>query len=517
MCSQRECGIKPIDGKIRQDIMHRQSDYPIVSKKLRNGSGEKGIAAEHWDVRETFARHRTGEQMRTKLASLTKRARGNSKCKFISLAHILTEDFLRECFRKLKRDKATGIDRVGYDEYKVNLEKNIRFLVERLKEKRYKPQPVKRIYIPKGNGNMRGLGIPTVEDKVVQMGIKRILESIFEVDFMNVSYGFRPKRSCHDALDVLNVAIMTKPINYVVDVDIKKYFDTINHDWLMRCLEQRIKDPNLLRIIVKFLKAGIMDKGEYIKTKVGTPQGGILSPILANIYLHYILDLWFEKIVKKQLNGYAQLVRYCDDFVVCFQSGKEAEEFVEKLEHRLGKFGLRVAEDKTRIIEFGRYVWQRAQKEGRKVATFDFLGFTHYCGKSRKGNFKMDRKTSRLRFRQKLKEMNVWMKRVRNCVELKEWWKVLRTKLNGHFRYYGIGGNSIELGKFHYQTSKLAFKWINRRSQRKSYTWKQYNRFLEYNPLPKPKIYHKYPVLVAGSSAEEPCAGNLQARFCEGC
>jgi len=490
MHSLRECGIKPIDGKIRQGIMHWQSDYPIVSKKSVKADGEKGIAVMRWDVRDTSARLRTGEQIATKLASLTLRARGNPKGKFISVAHLLTEEFLKECFWELKRDKASGIDGVRVRDYEVDLEGNIKGLVERLKARKYKPQPVRRVCIPKSDGSKRGLGIPTVEDKIVQMGIKKILEAIFEVDFMDVSFGFRPNRSCHDALDVLDKAIMTKPVNYVVDMDIEKFFDTIDHEWLMKCLRQRIEDTSLLRLIARFLKAGIMEEGRFAQTDRGTPQGGVLSPMLANIYLHYILDLWFEKRVKRQCKGFARLIRYADDFIVCFQSGSEARAFGEMLRQRLGKFGLRIAESKTRIIEFGRYVWEKAQRGGKKVATFDFLGFTHYCDKTRRGKFKLGRRTSVKKFRQKLKEMNLWLKKVRNLVELEKWWKVLRLKLLGHYRYYGISGNIWALRKFHIQTSRLAYKWINRRSQKKSFTYAQYCKFKEYNPLPEPKIYH---------------------------
>jgi len=491
MYSPRECSIKSINGKIRQDIIHWQSDCSIVSKKSRNGDGEKGVAVMRREAGDTSARRRTGEQMGTKLASLTLRARENPKSKFISLAHLLTEDFLKGCFWELKRDKASGIDGVSVKEYEVSLEENIKDLVVRLKAKKYKPQPVRRAYIPKSDGSKRGLGIPTVEDKIVQMGIKKILEAIFEVDFIDVSYGFRPNRSCHDALEVLDKTIMTKPVNYVVDMDIKRFFDTIDHRWLMECLRQRIKDTSLLQLIVRFLKAGIMEEGKFIQTDKGTPQGGVLSPLLANIYLHYILDLWFEKVVKKQLKGFAQLIRYADDFIVCFQSGSEAKAFGEKLEQRLGKFGLKIAEGKSRIIEFGRYVWGKAQREGKKVATFDFLGFTHYCDKTRKGKFKLGRKTASKKFRQKIKAMNIWMKKVRNLVELKEWWQVLRLKLIGHHRYYGISGNYREIKKFYILTSKLAYKWINRRSQKKSYNYERYCRFKKYNPLPEPRIYHR--------------------------
>jgi len=428
--------------------------------------------------------------MTTGLASLTLRAREDPKSKFISLAHLLTEDFLRECFWELKRDKASGVDGVSVQEYGVNLEENLKGLVGKLKAKQYRPQPVRRVYIPKPDGSKRGLGILAVEDKIVQMGIKKILEAIFEVDFMDVSFGFRPNRSCHDALDVLDKTIMTRPVNYVVDMDIEKFFDTIDHGWLMRCLRERIRDTSLLRLIGRFLKAGVMEEGKYIEVNKGTPQGGIISPILANIYLHYILDLWFEKAVKKQFKGYAQLIRYGDDFIVCFQSSREAKDFEEMLGQRLDKFGLRIAEGKSRVIGFGRYEWEKAQQEGKRVASFDFLGFTHYCDKTRRGKFKLGRKTSSKRFRQKLKATNQWLRSVRNQVKLAEWWKVLGLKLVGHYRYYGMSGNLSALRKFSRETSKLAYKWINRRSQKKSFTFAQYCKFKKYNPLPEPKIYH---------------------------
>ena len=479
-----------LDESKSQQMTLWQSDYFVVSEKSRNGDGEKGVAGKRWDLRDTTARHRTGVQLSTKLESLTQRAKENSKYKFITLAYLLTEDFLKECFCVLKRESAAGIDGVTVKGYEVNLEKNLKDLVTRLKTKRYRPQPVRRVYIPKADGSKRGLGIPTIEDKIVQMGITRILEAIFEVDFTEVSYGFRPNRSCHVALNVLDKTIMTKPVNYVVDMDIEKFFDNVSHKWMMECLRQRIIDSSLLRLIERFLKAGVMEEGKFIETEKGTPQGGVLSPVLSNIYLHYILDQWFEKKVKKQMKGFSQMIRYCDDFIVCFQIGDEAKTFGEILKERLGKYGLKISENKSRIIEFGRYVWEKAQKTGKQIATFDFLGFTHYCDRTRRDKFKLGSRTADTKFKQKIVAMNQWCKKVRNLIKLQEIWEALKVKLNGHYRYYGISGNMQSIRKFYILTSKLAYKWLNRRSQKKSFTLAEYFNFKQRNPLPEPKIYH---------------------------
>jgi RNA-directed DNA polymerase len=291
------------------------------------------------DDRETSAIRRNGERMATKLSTLTQRARENPKLKFTFLAHLLSEEYLKECLKELKGNKAPGIDGVTVKEYEAHLEENLKDLVQKLKWKRYRPQPVRRVYIPKPNGDSRPLGIPTLEDKIVQMGIKKILEAIFEVDFRDVSYGFRPGRSCHGALDALDKVIMKKSVGYVVDIDIEKFFDTVDHKWLMKCLKQRIMDTNLLRLIARSLKAGVIEEGQYQETEKGTPQGGVSSPLLANIYLHYILDLWFEVKVKRIRKGYTQLVRYCYDFIVCFQYKNEAESFGKMLKERLNQFG----------------------------------------------------------------------------------------------------------------------------------------------------------------------------------
>nr|CBH38840.1 putative reverse transcriptase [uncultured archaeon] len=485
------CPIKPINGKTVQTTLW-ESDQFIVPVMWGNAHRGKGLAGARWTGRDTSPIPRDGQGVSTKLWSITQRAREDPTCKFTSLAHLLTADFLKECFRELKKDKAPGVDGVTWRKYEENLDENTEDLVTRLIAKQYRPQPVKRAYIPKSNGERRPLGIPALEDKIVQLAIKKILEAIFEEDFCDVSYGFRPNRSCHDALDMVDMIIMTKPVSYVVDMDIAKFFDTVDHECLMECLKQRVVDPSLLRIIARCLKSGVMEEGKYLETDKGTPQGGILSPILANIYLHYALDLWFEKEVKEQLKGFAQLIRYADDFIVCFQHDDEARAFGKTLRERLAKFGLTISEEKSRIIKFGRYACQQARKQSKKCATFDFLGFTLYCDKTRNGKFKVGRKTSSKKFRQKMKIMNLWLKGVRNRVKLELWWLLLAQKMIGHYQYYGISGNIRGLRSFYYHATELAFKWINRRSQRKSYNWSQFNRFLSFNPLPKPKIYHFY-------------------------
>ena len=503
---------KPINGKAIQTMLW-ESDQPIVALKQGNACRAKGLAAVFWEGRDTSSTLRGGKRKSTKLLSLSFRARENPQLRFTSLAYMLTVDFLRRCFRELKRNKAPGVDRVTVKEYGKNLEENLKDLVERMKKRQYRPQPVKRVYIPKPKGGRRPLGIPTVEDKIVQMGLKKILEAIFEADFLDVSYGFRPGRNSHQALDTLDKMIMTKPVNYIVDMDIERFFDTVNHKCLMKLLRKRIADPNILRLIGRLLRQGVMEEGKYYQVDKGTPQGGILSPLLANIYLHYCLDMWFEKVVRKKAAGFCRYLRYADDFVVGFQKIADARAFEKALRERLS-----ISEEKSRIIPFGRYPWLSAQGKDKKLETFDFLGFTHYCTSTRKGQFRLGRKTAKAKFRQRMKELNKWLKDIRNLVEMKEWWEILKLKLLSHYNYYGISGNMPELKAFYKRAIRLTFKWINRRSQKKSYNWSQFQRFLKYNPLPKPKIYHLTYTLSSRKRyiAEEPDVVVPQVRFCEG-
>jgi len=428
----------------------------------------------------------------TKLALISERARKEPKLQFTSLAHLLDAGFLRECYFELGRDRASGIDGVSWQEYGEQLDENLEDLVDRMKVKRYHPQPAKRVYIPKNDHEKRPLGLPSLEDKIVQKGIARILEAIYEVDFLDCSYGFRPNRGCHQALNAVDKTIMTNPINHVIEADIKGFFDNVSHTWMIEFLQVRIKDPSFLLLIRRFLKAGYMDAGIFVLTERGTPQGGNLSPALSNVFLHYVLDLWFEKKIKSQIRGVCYMVRYADDFICMVQYHDDARYIEQALRERFAKFGLELHPEKTRIISFGRYERENGERQNRRTNTFDFLGFTHYCDTSRKGKFIVGRKTSRKKFRMKCTEMNDWLRKIRNYKKAKEWWPTLQAKLRGHYQYYGVSGNMRTLQRFYFLTVRMTLKWLNRRSQRKSFSWKRFYEYLEHYPLPRPHIAHNF-------------------------
>lgn len=437
--------------------------------------------------------------METKLNLISQMARKDKNCKFNNLIHLVNEESLKECFKRLDKDKASGIDRVTKEEYGKNLDENVKKLVSRMKQMSYRPQAVRRSYIPKGGGKLRPLGIPCLEDKMVQMAFTRILEAIYEVDFYDNSYGFRKGRSCHDALARLNSRLMVKPVNHIVDADIKGFFDNVSHDWLIRCLEVRVKDQKFIRYIVRFLKSGVMEDGKYHKTEKGTPQGGVISPVLANIYLHYVLDRWFILNVEDKCKGYTDLVRYCDDFIICTQHKHEAYRILELIKQRLRKFGLELSEEKTRIVEFGRFAAERMAKVGKRPETFNFLGFTHYCSRSRSGKFKVGRKTEKKRYSKGLKKIKEFVKSNRNRLKLEELWKRVNSMLIGHYRYYGVNENSRSLEKFRYEVRRILFKWLNRRSQRRSFDWESFELYLKRYPLPRPRIYRNLFEIAHGS------------------
>jgi RNA-directed DNA polymerase len=439
-------------------------------------------------AKDTLSGRRTGETVRTKLASIVQIAREDGKAKFCSLAHLLSKGTLREAFSRLSNTAAPGIDGQTKETYQGNLEENLSNLLERLKQGSYKPSPVRRKYIPKpGSNKLRPLGIPVLEDKLIQSALVIILESIYEVDFLDNSYGFRPKRSQHDALKDLSRNIGTKKVGFLVEADIRGFFDHVDHEWLIKMLKERISDNRILRLIKRFLKAGIMEEGKHLETEEGVPQGGSLSPLLANIYLHYTLDLWFSKVVVKHCQGEAYLTRFADDFVACFQYQKEAEQYYLELKKRLQKFRLEIAEEKTRIIEFGRFAERDIKRRGgTKPETFDFLGLTHYCGKSRKGLFKLKWKTARKKFQAKVNAFSEWIEANRT-LPIKDIWEKVNAKLRGHFNYYGVSDNWDGLLKYRNAVIRLLCKWLRRRSQRSKLSWIRFNQLLKWYPLVTPK------------------------------
>jgi group II intron reverse transcriptase/maturase len=430
--------------------------------------------------------------MATKLSLILRKARGDKNMKFNNLMHLVNEQNLRECFGRLKKNKAPGVDKVTLEEYDENLTKNVRGLVTRMKQMGYRPQPVRGVKIPKEKkGDFRKLGIPTIEDKLVQMAFARILNSIWEADFISFSYGFRPGLGPQRALARLNKVLMRQPVGYVIDADIQGYFDNVNHEKVMDCLKQRINDKKFLRYIARMLKSGIVEGRNYYATEKGTPQGGIVSPIIANVYLHFLLDRWFIYEILPNCKGKADMIRYCDDFLICVEGKEDAEYILSQLKQRLEKGKLKLSEEKTKTVEFRCPPKNGSSNKGRKSTTFEFLGFTHYWEKSRKGFYIVGRCTGNKRFRKAIGKVKDFLKTNRNRMPLKDIWRRISQKLHGHYAYYGISGNYMKIKLFRHQVERLLFKWLNRRSQRKSFNWEKYSKYKQRFPLPKPKIHHK--------------------------
>ena len=419
--------------------------------------------------------------MQPLLQGIAEKARRLKGYRFRDLYRMLNEEMLLEAWKSINKGASAGVDRVTAEEYGRDLEKHIVEVVDSLKGKRYRAMLVRRVNIPKGDGKTRPLGIPAVSDKLVQMAVAWILMAIYEQDFMGCSYGYRPKIGAKDAVRYLTKELQFGRYNYVVEADIKGYFDSIDHEWLLRMLEQRIDDRAFIGLIRKWLKAGILETdGMVVHPVTGTPQGGVVSPVLANIYLHYALDMWFEKVVKPRCEGVAYLCRYADDFVCAFQYKREAERFYGVLKGRLRKFGLELSEEKTNIIPFSRY-----RKEEK--SWFEFLGFEFRWGISRNGKDIIKRRTSRKKLRKSLKNVNNWCQRVRS-LRLRKIIELLNVKLRGYYNYYGVIGNYESLDEFFYQVRRTLFKWLNRRSQKRSYNWEKFNRMLRIYRLEPPRI-----------------------------
>jgi len=468
----------------------RESDTAIVPAIAGNAEEGKG-GTQAGLVQGTHLLYSgKGDEMATKLDRIREMSATNPTMVFTSLYHLINVDMLRLCHEEMDGRKATGVDNVTKTEYGANLDGNLQNLVDRLKRKNYKPQPSLRVYIPKVNGKMRPLGMAAYEDKLVQAALSRILMAVYEPKFRSSMYGFRPNLGCHDALKDVAFKIERGKTSFVIDADIKGFFNNLVHERVIELIRHRVADPNVLWLIKKTLTAGVVEDGKWQPTVKGTEQGNLASPVIANIYMHYMLALWFDKVFKPQCRGESGLVIYADDFVATFQYKEDAEKFLSAANSRLADFGLELEESKTRLVEFGRFAETNRKIRGEgKPDTFDFLGFTHYCSKSTKaGKFRVKRRTARKKFSMKVKEMNKWLKSNRH-LKLVDMFKMLNLKLTGHYRYYGMTDNSPSLGLYMNETTKLLFKWLNRRSQKRSYTWEGFGELLKVFPLAKPRIY----------------------------
>jgi RNA-directed DNA polymerase len=476
-----------------------KSDRSIVPKKATNKAGE--LAAEALEGRDLAKRNpRERDTIRTQgrevvtsaLERVRQVARRGKEEKFTALLHhVYAVDMLREAYNALERDAAPGVDGQTWQGYGECLEENLQGLSGRLKRGAYRASPVRRAYIPKADGKTRPLGVTVVEDKIVQRALVMVLEAIYEEDFLGFSYGFRPGRSAHDALDALDRALMTKKVNWVLDADIRGYYEAIDHEWLVKFVEHRIGDRRVVRLIQKWLKAGVLEDGEWTRKEEGVPQGGSVSPVLANLYLHYVFDLWVQQWGKRRGRGEVIVVRYADDFIVGFESRADAEGFLGALRERLTKFNLELHPEKTRLIEFGRFAEQNRRERGLpKPETFSFLGFTHICGRGKNGRFTVVKQTMRERLRAKLREVKAEL-RVRLHEPIGEVGKWLRSVVSGHQRYYGVTGNYRALSRFRYFVARLWWRTLRRRSQKDHLRWERMARLVE-RWLPPAHIYHPY-------------------------
>jgi RNA-directed DNA polymerase len=419
--------------------------------------------------------------MQPTLLGIANRARKEPKARFRDLYRLLNEDNLRQCFHDLRRNAASGVDGMTWGDYGEHLDENLRDLVQRLKGKRYQAKWVRRKHIPKGGGKTRPLGIPAIEDKIVQLGVSKILQSIYEEDFLETSWGYRPNRGPQLASKVLAGRLAIGKYHFVVEADIRGFFDNIDHDWLLKMLALRINDGALLGLIRKWLKAGVLEEdGQVTHPVTGSPQGGIISPVLANVYLHYALDLWFEEVVRRHVSGQAMIVRFADDFVCAFEHREEAERFMTMLPERLGKFGLETAPEKTNLIRFSREVLS-------SNGAFSFLGFQYHWEMTRTGRKKVQRRTDPQKLQKSVAAFSEWIKLHRH--RRLDWiMEQLRAKVRGYWNYYGVSGNLDQLNKYWRGSVRLLYKWLNRRSHKPGFTWKKLFATLKRFAIPTPHI-----------------------------
>jgi RNA-directed DNA polymerase len=478
-----------------------ESDCAKVPVNLSNKEGQtsaemgEGRARAKENIVPSHTRPtQSGERVSQGLSGVRQVARERRQERFTALLHHVSVDLLRDSFYALQRKAAPGVDGVRWTEYEAGLEDRLADLHNRIHRGAYRAQASRRVYIPKADGRQRPLGIAALEDKIVQQAVVTILNEIYEVDFLGFSYGFRPGRSPHQALDALSVGLHRKRVNWVLDADIRGFFDQMSHEWTMKFVQHRVADHRILRLIQKWLKAGVSEEGQWSETKVGTPQGAVVSPLLANVYLHYVFDLWVEAWRKKVARGDVIVVRYADDLVVGFESRAEAERFLEEFRKRLSKFGLELHAEKTRLIEFGRFAAQSREQRGKgKPETFTFLGFTHYCGKRRKdGAFIVWRETAKKRLVAKLQAIKTELKRRRHepIPSVGAW---LRQVTSGYYLYHAVPGNLPRLHLFRWRLSWVWCRALSRRSQRSHISWDRLNRLVE-RWIPVPRVLHPYPM-----------------------
>jgi RNA-directed DNA polymerase len=479
-----------------------ESDGVEVPMNPANKAKEKQAGAAEWGEERTPTKENTGQShtcpaqdgrsVSQGLAGVRQRARENKRERFTTLLHHLTIDLLRDSYNALKKSAAPGVDGVRWAEYGEGLEERLADLKDRIHRGAYRAQPSRRIYIPKADGRQRPIGIAALEDKVVQQAVVTILNEVYEVDFRGFSYGFRPGRSPHDALDALSVGIQRKRVNWILDADIRGFFDQMSHEWTMRFVQHRIADPRIHRLIQKWLKAGVNEDGEWSETAVGTPQGAVISPLLANVYLHHVFDLWLEAWRKQVAAGDVIVVRYADDLVVGFQHRREAERFLAEFRERLAKFGLELHPDKTRLIEFGRSAQADRQRRGEgEPESFAFLGFAHSCGRTKDGHFAVRRRSVRQRVEAKLQEVKQTL-RVRRHDAVPEVGKWLRRVVLGYFQYHAVPGNGANLRLFRERIGRYWRRTLERRSQKGRLNADWMTRLID-RWLPRPHLVHPYP------------------------
>jgi RNA-directed DNA polymerase len=477
----------------------QESDRYVVPVKQPNKEGQPSAEAaeERWRPKENVAQSGTsptqsGERVSHGLSGVRRVARDRKQERFTALLHHVTIQLLRDSFEALKKDAAPGVDGVTWREYETGLEDRLADLHGRVHRGAYRARPSRRVYIPKADGRQRPLGIAALEDKIVQQAVVTVLNEIYEPDFKGFSYGFRPGRNPHQALDALNAGLQWKRVNWVLDADIKGFFDHVNHEWMMKFVSHRVADNRMLRLIQKWLKAGVSEDGEWSETEVGTPQGAVVSPLLANVYLHYAFDLWVEVWREKVARGDMIVVRYADDLVVGFQHRADAERFLRDFQERLARFGLELHPEKTRLIEFGRFVASDRRKRGEgKPETFTFLGFTHFCGTNSTGRFVVWRHTAAKRMRAKLRLIKQELRRMMHePVALVGAW--LKRVVEGYYRYHAVPGNLSVLSRFRERLCRCWRHVIRRRSQRRKPDWDRLRPIFE-RWIPRPRTLHPYP------------------------